>query len=303
MTDAPSPPMSPDDARTPETGFREAGPGIHRLPAERCYWVRLEPGSQPWSPHLIRSKAQEWLPVPFDSLIMTWRIAADRRVLVTGVDRSTLSTALTAQPTPWMIIPDRIPEHVAVDDITVDALDFLCRCPPPPHLRRLQILSSALAIGVVAIVSAALLVGSWRRHAIRVTHQAELDSEAATAIASSLSPMVSGPTEDIPTLIARVEQTIAPLQHFAEPARARPASIYLALARSWPSELRVETSSLLIDAQRLAIAGQAAKVEDAQALARTIADSISTQDRWRMQPLQAGNDAGGVAFSIQAVRE
>jgi len=276
---------------------------VGTIPAESCYWVRLPPRARGWTHERVLAGIEPWIPSDTDSLDVCWAVGTDGQLLVLAVEPVVLSALLANQPALWMLLPDRIPDHVQVAGVAPSDLNLLHgrRAPVMQQRGERALLWASVAVSVV--VAAVVLVGAIHRHGLISVHRTAAAETAAAALTAIIPPALGGNDPDPLLRLDQATRMAAGLRRSVDGVDNGGASVFAALLAAWPADLRTQVASLAIDGNRCTVSGTAASVADAQALATALSGAIAGCPGWRMLPLQASANTGSVSFTCTAVRE
>lgn len=273
------------------------------IPAERCYWVRLSAIKRPWTRERIIAAIEPWIPAPVDDLVIVWSQGRDGQVVVVACDGSHVDDLVKSQGPSWMVTPSAIPDHVAVPGVALESLDLLEGPRLPAQRRKFALALRISSGGIAALAVLFSLVGALRAH--HQIHAASEEGRATVAgVASSVLPASLGGTAVDPVeRLEHAQRLVAGLDRAVDGADGSAATVFQAISKDWPAQLRLQVSSLMMDGNRCVCSGTVVSVEDAQVLAAHIAKAVGAVPGWRLLPLQASAEGGNVVFTITATRE
>ena len=279
-----------------------ASPYAATIDAQLLYWVRLPADAGRLDAQQQHYRFERVLPVPVESLHVVSTRLRDGGSLLVGIEperlRSHLAGRQDVSGMTWQLLPDRIPDHLAMAEApaALAGLNLLQDEFEPARRRRVR-QAGGIATGVgLALILILALVGIERRVA---AHGAAADATRRKG-QELLSQALGQPGGRLPNA-ALLTQELRRLELAARgPAATQLDSpgILQRLWAAWPADIRTQVETVSLAPDRLVVRGSVPTLADAERVAKACPTITNGETVFRAAPLQAEQTARGAVFLI-----
>jgi hypothetical protein len=272
------------------------------IDAQLLYWIRLPPEAGKLDLQQQRYRFERVLPVPVESLHVVATRLRDGGAVLVGIEPERLHSHLAARQdvtaATWELLPDRVPEHLALADApaALRGLNLLQDAFEPARrrrLRRMSAIASGLALALLLVLA---LVGIERRVAAQ-----DAAAEAARRSGQEQLGKALGQTGGRLPNAALLTQELRRLELAARgPAATQldSAGILQRLWAAWPADIRTQVETVSLVPDRLVVRGTLPTLADAERLAKACPTIAAGEAVFQAAPLQAEQTARGAVFLI-----
>lgn len=265
---------------------------ISVIPSEKLYWAHVA-DSITFHHGRLSSQAERVLPVDVDSLHQCWiKVPQRGGWLMAGIQPERLRQFLLQHPdiSPkvWALVPSQIPPHLpALPAAACASLNFLWGEFEPESSRRLRIATLfAATIGMILVVISAVF-GIERHRSAWLAIATSVNQRSEARLATAVTGDAAIPADQRLTMALRRAEAAAGL---VGSQQLDVATILQTLLASLPRDMRVQTESLSVGAERVTWRARVTDLAQAERLHQAC-DSLSDAG-FRLQPLQAQQSDG-----------
>lgn len=272
------------------------------IDAQLLYWVRLPADAGRLDLQQQHYRFERVLPVPVESLHVISTRLRDGGSLLVGIEperlRNHLASRQDVSAITWELLPDRIPDHLQVNEspAPLAGLNLLQQEFEPARRQRVR-QAGAVATGLgLALILILALVGIERR--------AAAEGAAAQAIRQKgqdlLSQALGQPGGRLPNA-ALLTQELRRLELAARgPAATQldAPGILQRLWAAWPADIRTQVETVSLAPDRLVVRGSVPTLADAERVAKACPTISIGTAVFRAAPLQAEQTARGAIFLV-----
>jgi hypothetical protein len=255
------------------------------IDAQQLYWVRLPADADRLDAQQQHYRFERVLPVPVESLHVVSTRLRDGGWLLVGIEpehlRSLLAGRQDVSAITWELLPDRIPDHLAVAEapVALAGLNLLQKEFEPARRQRVR-----QAVGIER----------------RVAAQGAA-AEAARRKGQELLSQALGQSGGRLPNAALLTQELRRLELAARGPSATPldtAGILQRLWAAWPADIRTQVETVSLAPDRLVVRGSVPTLADAERVAKACPTISTGAAVFRAAPLQAEQTVRGAVFLI-----
>lgn len=260
---------------------------IATIPADLLYWAHV---TETISFHAGRlsSQAERVLPTDVDALHQCWvKLPKQGGWLMAGIEPERLRQHLLQRsditPKVWALVPSEIPPHFpALSTAARSSLNFLWGDFETEPSRRIRIATQVVVISFIIVAVLVTLVGIERHRAAWLANASAVNQRTETRLSASLSGDAALPSDQRLTMALRRAEAAAGLSGGRQ---ANIPAIIQTLLASLPRDMRVQTESLSVNAERITWRARVTDLAQAERIHK--ACSTLKNSGFRLQPLQA----------------
>lgn len=275
-----------------------------RLEPERFYWAVLDTsafGRRRPDHQQLGFLFESVLPIPIEQIHAVYsKMSADRYVAC-GMDREKLQANLADNHNGLLQLgPSSLPAFVDAQ-VVPETINLLCSEYEPQTVRSMR-RRWQLLVMLMVIISAGLLAFGLERRSYVLTKKAEAMQNTKSLMLQQLfgaSSSVGGqpPELRLTSELRRLRQTRQ--EPVNDPQAIDTTDILANLLERWPSDLFVQTESVLVTPTTLTIRANAPSSSDVQLLA----NAIQSLPGWELQQPQVNTARESVQTTVQMKRQ